>query len=67
MRKAVVANSNVGGGDIYKRNGSYNGDSAPNVGGVAFIGDEDNDGGIDFNDSTNHQLDRREEVRAYPK
>ena len=62
--KAVVANSNGGGSDIHKRNGSYNGDSAHNVGGVAFIEDEDNDGEFDFNDSTNHQLDRGEEVRA---
>ena len=36
----------------------------PNVGGVYFIEDEDNSGGLDFNDSTNRQLDRGEEVRA---
>ena len=64
VRKAVVANRNGGGGDIYKRNGFYNGDSAPNVGSETFIEDEDNDGGCDFNDSMNRQLDRGEEVRA---
>ena len=64
VSKAAVANSNGGGGDIYKRNGSYDGDSAPNVGGVAFIEDEDEDGRFDFNDSMNRQLDRGEEVRA---
>ena len=62
--KAVVANSNGGGSDIYKPNGYYNGDSAPNVSGVAFIEYEDNDGGFKFNDITNRQLDRGEEVRA---
>ena len=41
-----------------------NGDSAPKVGGVSFIEDEDDDGGFDFNDSTNCQLDRGEEVRS---
>ena len=64
VSKVVVANSNGGGGDIYKRNGSYDGDSAPNVGGVDFIEDKDDNGGFDFNDSTNRQLDRGEEVRA---
>ena len=64
VSKEVVANSNGGGSDIYERNGSYDGDSARNVGGVAFIEDEDDDGGFDFNDSTNCQLDRGEEVRA---
>ena len=49
VSKAVVVNSNGGGGDIYKRNGYYDDDSAPNVGGVAFIEDEDDDGGFDFN------------------
>ena len=37
VSKSVVANSNGGGSNIYKRNNSYDGDSAPNVGGVAFI------------------------------
>ena len=60
----MVANSNGGGGNINKRNGSYYGDSAPSVGGVAFIEDEDDDGGFDFNDSTNPQLDRGGDVRA---
>ena len=64
VSKAVVANSNGGGGDIYERNGSYDGDSAPNVGGVDFIENEDDDGGFDFNDSMNRQLVRGEEVRA---
>ena len=64
VSKAVVANNNGGGSNIYERNGSYDGDSAPNVGGVAFIEDEDDDGGFDFKDSTNCQLDRGEEVRA---
>ena len=36
VSKAVVENSNGGGSKIYERNGSYDGDSAPNVGGVAF-------------------------------
>ena len=58
--KAVVANSNGGSSDIYERSGSYDGDIAHNVGGVAFIEDEDNDGGFDFNDSMNCQLDRGE-------
>ena len=60
----MVTNSNGGGGDIYERNGSYDGDSAPNIGGVAFIEDKDDDGGFDFNDSTNRQLERGEEMRA---
>ena len=60
----MVENSNGCGGDIYERNGSYDGDIAPNFGGVAFIEDKDDDGGFDFNDSTNRQLDRGEEVRA---
>ena len=64
VSKAVVANSNGGGRDIYEHNGSYDGDSAPNVGGVAFIEDKDDDGGFNFSDSTNCQLDRGEEVRA---
>ena len=64
VSKALVTNSNGGGRDIYERNGSYNGDSAPNFGGVALIEDKDNTGGFDFNDSTNRQLDRGEEVRA---
>ena len=63
VSKAVVANSNGGGSDIYERNGSYDDDSSTKVGGVAFIGDEDDDDGFDFNDSTNRQLDRGEEVR----
>ena len=62
--KAVVANSSGGGSDIYERNGSYNGDSAPNIGGVYFIEDKDDGGGFDFNDSTNRQLDRGKEVGA---
>ena len=62
--KAVVANSNGGGGNIYEHNGSYDGDSAPNLGGVAFIENEDDDGGFDFNDITNRQLDRGGEVGA---
>ena len=41
----MLANSNGGGSDIYERNGYYDGDSAPNVGGVAFIEDKDDDGG----------------------
>ena len=42
-----------------------NGDSAPNVGGVAFIEDKDDDDcGFDFNDGTNPQLYRGEEVRV---
>ena len=41
-----------------------NDDSAPKVGGVGFIEDEDDDGGFNFNDSTNRQLDRGEDVRA---
>ena len=57
VSKTVVTNSNGGGSDIYERYGSYNGDSAPNVGCVAFIEDEDDDDGFDFNDSTNRQLD----------
>ena len=61
--KAVVANSNGGGSDIYERNGSYDGDSALNVGGVAFIEDKDDNCGFDFKDSMNCQLDRWEEVR----
>ena len=60
----MVANSNGGGRDIYERNGSHNGDSAPNVSGVAFIEDKDDDSGFDFNDSTNRQLDKGEELRA---
>ena len=60
----MLANSNGGGSDIYERNGSYDGDSATNAGGVSSIEDEDDDGGFDFNDSTNRQLDRGEEVRA---
>ena len=64
VSKAVVANSNGGGGDIYERNGYYDGDSDPNFGGVAFIEDKDNDGEFDFNDSTKRQLDRGEEVRV---
>ena len=64
VSKVVVANSNGGGSDIYERNGSYVGDSDTNVGGVAFIEDRDDDSGFDFNDSTNCQLDRGEEVRA---
>ena len=64
VSKSVVANSNGGGSDIYERNSCYDGDSAPNVGGVAFIEDEGDNGGFDFNDSTNRQLDRGEEVRA---
>ena len=32
VSKAVVVNSNGGGSDIYKSNGSYDGDSAPNIG-----------------------------------
>ena len=36
----MVDNSNGGGGDIYERNGSYDCDIAPNVGGVAFIEDK---------------------------
>ena len=60
----MVENSNGGGSDIYERNSSYDGDSAPNVGGVAFIEDKDDGGGFDFNDRTNRQLDRGEEVRA---
>ena len=65
VSKAVVANSNGGGGDIYECNGSYDGDSAPNAGGVAFIEDKyDDDGGFDFNDCTNSKLDRGEEARA---
>ena len=39
VRKSVGANSNGGGGDIYERNGYYDGDSALNVGDVAFIED----------------------------
>ena len=62
--KSVVANSNGGGGNIYERNGSYDGGSALNVGVVAFIEDEDKDGGLELNDSTNIQLERGEEVRA---
>ena len=64
VNKAVVANSNGGGSDIYEHNGSYDGDSSPNVVGVDFIEDKDNDGGFDFNDSTNRQLDRGEEARV---
>ena len=64
VSKSVVENSNGGGSDIYERNSYYDGDSAPNVGGIAFIEEEDDDGGFDFNDSTNRQLDRGEEVRA---
>ena len=60
----MLVNSNGGGGDIYNRNGSCNGDSALNVVGVAFIEDEDGDGGFDFNDITNRQLDRGEYARA---
>ena len=63
----MAANSNGGGGDIYERNGYYDGDSAPNIGGESFIEDKDDDGGLDFNDSTNRQLDRGEEVRALEK
>ena len=63
VSKSVVANSNGGGGNIYECNASYNGDSAPNVGGVAFIEDKDDDGEFDFNDSTKRQLDRGEELR----
>ena len=58
VRKVVVVNINGGGSDIYERNDSYDGDSAPNVGGVAFIEDKANNGGFDFNDSKNRQLDR---------
>ena len=64
VSKTAVSNSNGGVGNIYKRNGSYDGDSDPNVGCVAFIEDEDDDDGFDFNDSTNFQLDRRT-VRVY--
>ena len=62
--KAVVENSNGGGSNFDERNGSYGGDSDPNVGGVDFIEEKDNDGGFDFSDSMNRQLDRGEEVRA---
>ena len=60
----MVANSYGGGSNIYELNGSCDGDSATNVGGVAFIEDKDDGGGFDFNDRTNRQLDRGEEVRA---
>ena len=60
----MVGNSNGGGSNIYERKSSYDVDSAPNVGGVDFIEDKDDDGGFDFNDSKNCQLDRGEEVRA---
>ena len=48
VSKAVAENRNGGGSNIYKRSGSYDGDSAPNVGGVDFIEYEDDDGGFDF-------------------
>ena len=60
----MVANSNGGGSNIYECNGSYDGGSAPKVGGIDFIEDEDGDGGFNFNDSMNHQLDKGEELRA---
>ena len=60
----MVANSNGGGSDIYERNRYYDGDSAPNVGDVAFIEDKDDDGGFDFNDGMNRKLDRGEYARA---